>query len=181
VIGKMLLAGCSATFVALLACPALAHGDIHGTDPGRGATVRRAPRSVAITFTEAPTAQAVLQVTDGCRRDVTQGVDVTDATATVRVATGQPGEWQVSYRVISAVDGHQTRGGYAFTVAGRKDCTPDDPRPTPDDNAVDGGDRAAETPGSEDASGSGAPVVPIAFGAVAVIVLALLIRRSGSG
>lgn len=178
-IPKKLLGGCGATFVVLLASPALAHGDIQAAEPASGANVPRAPRSIAVTFTEAPTAQAVLNVTDGCRRDVTQGVDVSDATATVRVATGQPGKWQVSYRVISAVDGHQTRGKYGFTVAGRKDCTPDEATPPPRNDLP--GDRAAETPGGEDLTGSGAPVVPIAFGAVAVIVLALLVRRAGSG
>lgn len=162
-----------------LAGPAGAHGEIQGTDPAPRSTVRRAPRSVAVTFTEAPTAQAVLKVTDGCRRDVSQGVDVTDATATVRLALGQPGRWQVSYRVISSLDGHQTQGRYAFTVAGRRDCTPDD-GPT-DEPAPDATRAAPRDDDPEDVEGSGAPVVPIALGAAALIVVALIVRRSGSG
>lgn len=165
--------------VTTLAAPAGAHGEIQGTDPEPQSRVRRAPRSVAVTFTEAPTAQAVLKVTDGCKRDVGQGVDVTDATATVQVATGQPGKWKVSYRVISALDGHLTRGGYTFTVAGKRDCTPDE---KPTDDPGDGSTEAA--PPEEDVDepgGSGAPVVPIALGAAALIAIALVVRRSGSG
>lgn len=166
--------------VALLALagPAAAHGDLQTTDPAVDASVRRAPGSVSITFTEAPTAQAVLKVTDGCKRDVTQGIEIVEATATVRVAVGQPGRWNVSYRVISAQDGHRTQGSYGFSVAGRRDCTPDEP---PADETPDGGGtEAAPTPEGEDDTGSGAPVVPIALGAVAVIVLAFILRRAGS-
>lgn len=156
--------------------PAAAHGEIQGSDPAPRSTVRRAPRSVAITFTEAPTAQAVLRVTDGCRRDVGQGVDVSDATATVRVATGQPGRWQVSYRVISSLDGHETQGRYAFTVAGRRDCTPDD-RSTDDP----GDEPTGAAPGDDERpDGSGAPVIPIALGAVGLIAVAFVVRRAGS-
>lgn len=161
------------------AAPAGAHGEIQGTDPEARSTVRRAPRSVAVTFTEAPTAQAVLEVSDGCKRDVAQAVDVTDATATVRLASGRPGKWRVSYRVISALDGHLTRGGYTFTVAGKKDCTPgDDPTGDPGDGPT----QAAPPAGDEDEpEGSGAPVVPIALGAIALVAVALIVRRSGSG
>ena len=166
----------SAAAVMALTAPAHAHGEIQGTDPAKGARVPRAPGSVAVTFTEAPTAQARLEVTDGCRRDVTQTVDVADATATARVAVGQPGKWRVSYRVISALDGHETKGGYTFTVAGRKDCMPDDPAT----DAPEDGPDAAPTPEGEDVSGSSAPVVPIALGAIAVVVLAFIVRRSGS-
>lgn len=173
---KLVLAG-MVLCLAAAAAPASAHGDIQATDPEPESTVRRAPRSVAVTFTEAPTAQAVMKVTDGCKREVSQGVDVTDATATVRVATGQPGKWRVSYRVISSLDGHLTRGGYAFTVAGDKDCTPD---VKPSDDPGDGPTQAAPDE-DEEPDGSGAPVVPIALGAAAVIVVAFLVRRSGSG
>lgn len=173
---KLLLMG--AVLALCAPAPAAAHGDIQGTDPAPESTVRRAPRSVAVTFTEAPTAQAILKVTDGCKRNVGQGVDVTDATATVRVATGQPGRWNVSYRVISSLDGHRTQGGFMFTVAGDKDCTPDEePTDGPDDDPT----RAAG--GNDDGTdeGSGAPVVPIALGAAALIVVALILRRAGSG
>lgn len=160
------------------ATPAGAHGEIQGTDPQPLSTVRRSPRSVAVTFTEAPTAQAVLEVTDGCKRDVARSVDVTDATATARLASGEPGKWKVSYRVISALDGHLTRGGYTFTVAGKKDCTPDK---KPTDNPGDGPTQAAPPKDEEEPEGSSAPVVPIALGAIALVAVALIVRRSGSG
>ncbi len=174
---RLVLVASSLVFAAL-AGPAGAHGDIQATDPEELATVRRPPRSVAITFSEAPTAQAVLNVRDGCRREVTQGVDIAGATATARVAVGQPGRWRVSYRVISALDGHLTRGGYTFTVAGKRDCTPDD---DPTDDPGDGPTQAAPPNDEDEPDGSGAPVVPIALGAVALIAVALIVRRSGSG
>lgn len=175
---KKLLVACMVLGLTLASAPAGAHGEIEGTDPAEGATLPRAPRSVAMTFSEAPTAQAVLKVVDGCKRKVSQGVDVTDATATVRVATGQPGKWRVSYRVISALDGHLTHGAYTFTVAGKKDCTPDE-KPTKGPSAEP--TRAAPPDDEEDGGGSGAPVVPIALGAVALVAVALIARRSGSG
>ena len=156
--------------------PARAHGDIQGSDPAPRSVVDAPPRSVAVTFTEAPTAQAVLIVTDGCRREVSRSVDVADATATVRLAGGEPGRWQVAYRVISSLDGHQTQGRYAFTVAGKRDCTPDEP-PTSDPEP----DRTRAAPRDDDEpSGSGAPVIPIALGAVALVAIALIARRAGS-
>jgi copper resistance protein C len=177
---KKLLVASMVLGVVAVSGPAGAHGDIQASDPAPKSRVRGAPRSVAITFTEAPTPQAVLKVTDGCKRDVGQGVDVADATATVRVATGQPGKWQVSYRVISSLDGHQTQGRYTFTVAGEKDCTPD-PEPTHsginEDPAAPNPDAAAD---DEPDDSSGAPVVPIALGAVGLIAVALIVRRSGS-
>ncbi len=179
-ISTKLVAAFGALALAASAGPAAAHGELQGSDPEPDATVRRAPRSVAITFTEAPTAQAVLEVRDGCKRNVGQGVEIADATATVRVATGQPGRWRVSYRVISAVDGHETRGSYGFTVAGERDCTPDAATSPPDDGEPDDEATGAAPPDDEDSdSGSSAPVVPIALGAVAVVVLALIVRRSG--
>jgi methionine-rich copper-binding protein CopC len=163
------------------AAPAGAHGEIQGTDPAQDATVRRAPRTVAITFTEAPTAQAVLKVRDGCGRAVGQGVEIVDATATVRLAVGQPGRWHVSYDVISALDGHRTRGGYAFTVSGDRDCTPDEATAAPEPTDPDDGVAAPTDEGDGDGTaGSGAPVIPIALGAAGVLVLALILRRSGS-
>lgn len=173
---KKLIVSCMVLACAAPATPAAAHGDIQATDPAPQSSVRRAPRSVAVTFTEAPTRQAVLEVTDGCKRNVGQGVEVSGATATIRVATGQPGKWRVSYNVISAVDGHQTRGGYAFTVAGKKDCTPDDPTAKPGDDPT----QAAPPVDREEPEGSGAPIVPIALGVAALIGVALFLRRSGS-
>lgn len=179
-ISSKLIVAFVALVLAGICAPAGAHGDIQASDPAPDSRVRRAPRSVAITFTEAPTAQAILDVRDGCRRNVAQGVEVADATATVRVATGQPGKWRVSYRVISALDGHQTQGSYTFRVAGRRDCNPDEPTPEPDPEDTGGDPEAAPTDDGDDTSGSGAPVIPIALGAVGVVVLALILRRSGS-
>lgn len=175
---KKLIVSCMVLACAAPTAPAAAHGDVQATNPAPVSSVRRAPRSVAVTFTEAPTRQAVLEVTDGCKRNVGQGVEVDGVTATVRVATGQPGKWRVSYNVISAVDGHETRGGYAFTVAGGKDCTPDEATAAPDDDSTQAGAPAQDL--LPDEEGSGPPLVPIALGAAALIAVALFLRRSGS-
>lgn len=176
---KKLIVTCMVVGLSAMAAPASAHGDIQGSEPPPRSVLPRPPRSVAITFTEAPTAQAVLNVTDGCKREIGRGVGVTDATATARVAAGQPGQWVVSYRVISALDGHLTRGSYTFTVDGQKDCAPD---PTPDIGNGPPGDKKQAAPNDEDEpEGSSAPVVPIALGAAAIVIVALIVRRSGSG
>ncbi|MDQ3958275.1 MAG: copper resistance protein CopC [Actinomycetota bacterium] len=178
-IPRKLVIACGAVALLAWAAPAGAHGDIQASDPEPGSRVIVAPESVAVTFTEAPTAEAVLRVRDGCRRDVTGGVSVADATATVRVQGGEPGTWRVSYRVISSLDGHETRGGYAFAVAGKRDCgPPDEPTDAPPTDGPGDGDAAA--PGDGAAAESGAPVIPIALGAVAVVAVAFIVRRSGS-
>jgi copper transport protein len=100
---------------------AAAHGNLRSSEPAGGASLQRAPHAVALSFTEAP--------------DVTlSSIRVLDATGHA-VAGGRPeavpgrplelrvplhglrdGTYTVSWRTISAVDGHPTAGTFAFGV-----------------------------------------------------------------
>ncbi|MDQ3941040.1 MAG: copper resistance protein CopC [Actinomycetota bacterium] len=158
--------------LASIGGPARAHGDLRGTDPEAEARLKKAPNVVTVTLTEPPAKGSTLSVRDGCRKQVvlssgpdphTEGILIAD------LARGRPGRWQASYRAISSVDGHLTRGRFAFTVAGRKDCSND-----PDDVDLGGGeDTRVNAPPD---AGSSFPLVPFAIGTAAVIVLALVLR-----
>ena len=163
---------------ASLAPFAHAHGDLGTTIPARNSTVNEPPTHLVVNFTEPPTKDAVVTIRDGCGRSLAVRVDVEDRVAHLYTKGGLPGEWRVTYDVISAVDGHRTSGGYSFKVAGKRDCTPDKkfgdlgkgPGEGPGPVAGDEGD---DPPGEE----SGIPVLPIVVGSVAVVALAIVVRR----
>lgn len=177
-----LFLGALVTVILLLpTVEALAHGDIQRRLPSEGATRKRPPGHVLIEFTEAPTEDSVIRVMDGCGRDVVSEQYVEGRTKHVFLRRGraQPGEWEVSYRVISAEDGHLTRGSYNFTVRGDTDCTEPEPEPEPAEDPNEdgnGGPDAAsgERPGPDE--GDGFPVVPVTLGAVGIVGLAALAR-----
>jgi methionine-rich copper-binding protein CopC len=107
-----------------LACagtPACAHAFLDTADPSVGATVKPAPSTVTITFTEALEPHfSSLSVQDGAG----QRVDLGDAHGapddgtrfTVGLKPLPPGTYTVNWRITS-VDTHKTSGSYRFTVA----------------------------------------------------------------
>ena len=167
-----------AVAVMALPAPALAHGDIKSASPGKGDKLAAPPRQVEITFTEAPTADAIIQVTDGCGDRVSGDPQIAEGTATIPIGgDAQPGTFRVRYRVISAVDGHPSRGSYEFRVAGQKDCTKE-PQGNGGNGGNGNGDGTAQPPPTDDDSSS--PVVPIALGGALLVGLAFLVRRMSS-
>ncbi len=84
----------------------------------------------------------------------------------------------MTYRVISAEDGHFTRGEFAFRVAGKRDCAADEIG-TPGPRATFGDGAAADdrTPPTEP---GGVPVVPVLLGGGAILVLAVAVRLFSS-
>lgn len=171
--------------LSVLSAPAGAHGDIESTSPKKGATLKEPTDHVLINFTEAPTDNASVQVIDGCGTDLTTDVFVTQRTLHVLLDDGQPGRWQVAYRVISAEDGHKTNGSFNFKVRGTADCDgdveePDDGGETigPDDGS---GEQAAPDAEPTSDQGNSLPLVAIFVGGLALIGIAALVRmRSGS-
>jgi methionine-rich copper-binding protein CopC len=103
--------------------PASAHAEFTSSSPARGARLRAAPASVSIRFSEPPTVDAVLTVTDGCGDEVVEEAEVLNLELQADVATGQPGVWKATYAVVSAVDGHPTKGRFSFGVTGNSDCS----------------------------------------------------------
>lgn len=166
------------TSIAFLisAAPVLAHGELQGTDPERGATIRRAPASVRITFTEPPAKGGRFEVLDGCGDSVIDGVGGRASNAELRVDGGEAGRWKVTYRVISAVDGHSTRGSFAFKVQGQTDCD----QPQPDPGGPD--DEVAQAPpriDDDDERSGSFPLVPVLIGG-GLVLAAVAVRVMGS-
>lgn len=158
--------------VFLQAAPASAHAERSASTPKEGATVAAPPKTLEITFTEPPTGDAVVEVVDGCRRDVVADVQVQNFDITADLAKGQPGDWEVRTNVISGVDGHNTRDRWSFAVRGQADCSA----------AKTDAPEAADGPDDEDeGGGSGAlPLLVIGGATLALVAVGLVLRgRSG--
>jgi hypothetical protein len=150
--------------VSFVAAPgAYGHAERAATTPEVGARVDDVPATISVSYTEPPAGNPVFHVLDGCGNDVVQDLKVQDMTIEATLAGGQPGAWKVEWRVISGVDGHDTRDSYPFKVAGDKDCTQAAPTPADDHGRDD--------------SGSGAGfLIPIAIGGAVLAGLALYLR-----
>ena len=96
----------------LLATPAVAHGGLEGSEPAADARVGKPPKRVTMAFSEVPSEDSVMKVVDGCKRDVLQATSAVGNDLVGELEAGQPGKWKASYRVISAEDGHLTRGTF---------------------------------------------------------------------
>ena len=180
-LSRPIVTGLIALLLALVAGPAAAHGEKVKTDPPEGAGLDSPPGSVSVTLSEAPTAQAKLQVVDGCGRQVARSVKVQGSDIVASVADAEPGRWKASFRAISSVDGHESEDAWAFAVNGKKDCSKDDPSgdEEPADDQIEQGTEAMGDTAPAD-EGSGFPVVPVAIGAAVLLVAAFLVRRSTS-
>jgi methionine-rich copper-binding protein CopC len=157
---------------------ASAHGGLEESDPAANARLKQPPGRVTMAFSELPSKDSVMKVVDGCKRDVVLNTAVAGSDLVSAVDDGEPGTWKASYRVISAEDGHLTKGSFTFTVAGKKDCSPDD-------GGKDGGDATEAAPeppaGPTGDDGGSVPVVPIALGATGLVVIGVVVRRVSGG
>jgi methionine-rich copper-binding protein CopC len=180
---------CAATLAVVMLWPAaaLGHGDTATTDPEDGATLKRAPKSVSVTLTEAPAEGAEFVVTDGCGRKVSGDPTIDGDVLSAATSGGESGKWKARFRVVSAVDGHLTKDEFRFTVAGKKDCSKDEPKPSNNDRGNNGGEgnsnnsdpTSANDTGDEE--GSSFPVVPVAAGTGLLVAVALFIRTRSAG
>ncbi len=118
----------AAIYVIGPAAPAWSHGDVKRSAPGDGAGLTEPPDEVWIEFTEPPTQQARLEVTDPCGATVTTGPPVVSGPrVTVPIDATAKGEYGVRYAIVSRVDGHPSRGILRFAVARGEKCPPVDP------------------------------------------------------
>jgi len=165
----------AATFALLLGLPsaALAHGDIRDSSPAAGTEVTKAPAEVTLLLAEPAAKGTTVEVTDGCEREVSGDLKLTREVLETPIAGGEPGRWLVRLRSISAVDGHAIKEAFTFKVSGKKDCTPDDEPDT--DISPDTSSRAPIV--NPDEEGTSFPVIPFALGTVAVVAVALAVRR----
>jgi copper transport protein len=100
---------------------AAAHGSLRASDPAGGASLAKPPHAVTLTFTEAPDLTlSTIRVLDAAGRAVAGGRPdrVPGRPLDLRVPLHglKDGTYTVSWRTISAVDGHPTAGTFAFGV-----------------------------------------------------------------
>jgi copper transport protein len=119
---------------------AAAHANYVKSNPASDAQLTKPPTEVRVTFSETPDARgsdvAVLD-TSGKRLDNRDVTLVTDEPNTLRVSLGAIGDggYLVSWTTVSAVDGHETKGAFAFAINAplpqfTKDFAPSAPPPT---------------------------------------------------
>src|SRR5829696_1824762 len=100
---------------------AAAHGTLQSSDPGDGSSLDRAPSAVTLRFTERPDpGLSTVRVLDSSGRVVAGGpaLPVPGRPSELRVPlAGLPaGGYTVTWRIVSAVDGHRTDGVFGFGV-----------------------------------------------------------------
>src|SRR5215218_11375533 len=98
---------------------AAAHGALQSSDPGDGSSLDRAPSAVTLRFTERPDpGLSTVRVLDSSGRVVAGGParPVPGRPSELRVPlAGLPaGGYTVTWRIVSAVDGHRTDGVFGF-------------------------------------------------------------------
>jgi methionine-rich copper-binding protein CopC len=172
-----------AAWLLAMAGPAWGHGREVKTDPKRNAELRRPPAAVTLELTEAATDDAIVRVADGCNENIAAHIAVSEETITAHLVRGQPGEYHVNWRVISAVDGHPTKGAFTFSVKGKPDCSSGNGGGGGNNggDAEDtGGGGGAAAPPASDEDDSSFPVVPVGLGVLGVIAIGLGARFAGS-
>lgn len=114
----------SLSFVA--ASPAWAHADYRGSTPSDGATVSEAPSEVVAEFTEPPAPGSTLRIFDPCGAQVDSGSYSYQGFPLNRMSTSmssdKAGRFSVEWTVISAADGHTTRGFFSFDASQGASC-----------------------------------------------------------
>jgi len=100
---------------------AWAHAGLRSSDPVSGATLGDSPTRVRLSFWEKPEVSlSIIRVLDthGAAYQIgpAEGVAGDPQSLAVRVRPLDRGVYIVSWRVISALDGHATTGSYAFGV-----------------------------------------------------------------
>src|SRR5438067_13442410 len=113
----------AASLVFLLAGGAQAHSLLVKSDPPSGAKLVTAPESVQMTFSEgAEPAFSSFAVIDRTRKHYEAGTPTIDRVKGLVTLPLQPnlapGNYVVQWKVVSIVDGHLTRGSFAFNVVG---------------------------------------------------------------
>ncbi|MGW4929801.1 copper resistance CopC family protein [Agromyces sp. NPDC004153] len=108
----------SAALALLPALPASAHNYVVATTPAKGAVVTAQPGTVSLETNEAlldVEGGSVIQVQGPDGRYYGDGCAVVDGpVATTQTQLGEPGEYTVTWRVVST-DGHPISGTWAFT------------------------------------------------------------------
>ncbi|HST04670.1 MAG TPA: copper resistance protein CopC, partial [Chloroflexia bacterium] len=122
---RNILAACllAASLAFMLTGHASAHSLLVSSDPASGAKLATAPSSVQMTFSEGvEPAFSSFIVIDRTRAHFEVGTPAIDRVGGVVTVPLQanlaPGDYVVQWKVVSVVDGHLTKGSFAFNVQG---------------------------------------------------------------
>lgn len=118
--GRAILCAALAATGALAPATASAHSVLVRSEPGRGATVTRAPERVRLWFGEqVEPAYATLSVWSEAGTQVDAGDVAVDSNDPALLSVSTPnlgaGRYTARFRVLS-VDGHVVESSFAFTV-----------------------------------------------------------------
>jgi methionine-rich copper-binding protein CopC len=154
---------------------ASAHGVLLSSSPLAGSSLDQVPENVAVSFSEAPGPGTAVQVSDGCDRNVASPALSQGAVVDIGIEEAEPGRWKVRFRVVSAVDGHSTRGNFAFKVRGNADCPPGERAEAWTEVQIGSGENT-RIAGDAPPDDGGFPVIPFAIGSIVIVAVALLLR-----
>lgn len=129
----------SALFLVVVALAAVAsapatisaHALLQSSDPAAGSTLGSAPSMITLTYGERPDPQLTsVKVLDSSGGDHVAGpiAALSDPPNSIRVPVGPlpDGAYTVSWRTVSAVDGHVSAGSFVFGVGEAPPSTPPD-------------------------------------------------------
>ncbi|MGH8926014.1 MAG: copper resistance protein CopC [Acidimicrobiia bacterium] len=114
-----LVAGVVFGLLLVLALPALAHSFLVETNPAQGTTLSQPPADIALQFTEPVVVNtALVSVVTGDGLEVSTVPEAESGGSVLRLALPELGDviLVVSWHVVSAVDGHEAAGEFAFAV-----------------------------------------------------------------
>lgn len=169
----------TAFVLAAWAPAAWAHAAFVSANPVPASGITTAPEAVTLTFNQAVTvAYSTINVVHAGGTSTNKGDPTADgATVTQPIGTLSPGQYTVSYRVVSA-DGHPISGQFAFFYAPHDDQTA-----TPTPTAAPASASASMTPStappaaSEDSGSTNWFVAVLISAAVVAIGLVLFLTR----
>lgn len=157
--------------VALTAAPAWGHGEVESYEPQAGSRLSDPPQRIVITLTEPPASSASsVRVLVGCRHSVAQAVMVDQDALVASIGRAEPGAWKVKWSAVSSVDGHPTKGTYAFGVRGDATCSKAGGAREPSSGAAS----------SSKDGGSSLPLGLLALASVAIVGIAYVVRRASA-
>ena len=162
--------GLIAMLIGVGAAPALAHAAYKDSNPADGATVSSPPAEVWAEFTEPPESSEAsrLEVYDPCGARVDSGgTQASGYRMTTAMSADKQGEYTVLFQVVSALDGHPTKGQFTFTSTGGAPCpgTEEEPEPeAPESGSAEGsstGGGAEDEPFTVAGGGGDKPFDPV--------------------
>ena len=132
-----------------LAAPASAHAAYKESSPADGSTVSAPPTEVWAEFTEPPESSEAsrLEVYDPCGARVDSGgTQASGYRMTTAMTADKQGEYTVLFQVVSALDGHPTKGQFTFTSTSGEPCpgSEEEPEPSEPDPASDNTSEASD-------------------------------------